>query len=131
MVYRDLVPIVTELRANGASMQGVADGLNEMGHLTQRPWQRGTVHTLLRREGLSVEPPAAWIGESATRCAQVEKTMKRYAEVIAEVKRRREIGATMAQIACHLNENGARTLRGLLLEGGRTEQSFAETRRRR
>ena len=113
-VYRDLMPIVAQLRADGASLQGVADELNAMGHLTQRatPWQRGTIYTLLRREKMSVNPPEAWIGSSMQRREQVETTTKRYAALIEEITRRRRDGATMRDIAAIFNGRGLRTFRG-------------------
>ena len=101
-------------RANGASLQGVADGLNLMGHRTQRgtPWQKGTVYTFLRRENLSVQPPPAWIGTSDRRRAQVDTTTERYSALIDDVKRLREKGETLAQIARSFNKLGRTTYRG-------------------
>ena len=113
-VYKDLIPIVAELRANGASLQRAADALNAMGHRTQRgtPWQGGTIYTLLRRESMSVQAPPAWIGSSQRRQAQVAETSARYVELLREVAHLRGSGNTLLQIAAELNARGLVTFRG-------------------
>lgn len=52
-VYADLVPVVTELHAQGTTLQAIADELNAQGHTTRRgkPWGPMQVMRLLRRAG--------------------------------------------------------------------------------
>lgn len=51
--YADLVPVVQEMRAEGRSLQAIADELNEQGHVTRRgrPWNRVQVSRVLERAG--------------------------------------------------------------------------------
>lgn len=49
--YADLVPMLTDLREQGYSLQEIADELNAMGHTTrrQKPWNRMQVSRVLKR----------------------------------------------------------------------------------
>ena len=51
--YGDLFPVVKELRANGRSLQAIADDLNDQGHTTRRgkPWNAMQVSRVLKRAG--------------------------------------------------------------------------------
>jgi len=51
--YADLFPIVTELRNAGASLQAIADELNDQGHTTRsgKAWNRVQVSRVLDRAG--------------------------------------------------------------------------------
>jgi len=113
-VYADLVPLVIEFRAAGASLQRVAEQLNAIGHATQRgtPRTRSTIYTLLTREGLSLQPPLEWIGQSIGRRSLVDRTQARYAELLVEVKSMRANGFTLASIADDFDDRGLRTFRG-------------------
>src|SRR5262245_35469637 len=53
--YADLRPLMEELRAEGASLQAIADELNEQGHTTRRgrPWNPMQVLRVLERDGRS------------------------------------------------------------------------------
>jgi DNA invertase Pin-like site-specific DNA recombinase len=49
--YADLLPILTELRGKGLSLQAIADELNAQGHTTRRgkPWNPVQVYRVLER----------------------------------------------------------------------------------
>ena len=49
--YADLLPTMQQLRVEGQSLQGIADRLNEQGHVTRRgkPWNRMQVQRVLNR----------------------------------------------------------------------------------
>ncbi len=49
--YADLFPVVKELRANGRSLQAIADDLNDQGHTTRRgrAWNPMQVSRVLKR----------------------------------------------------------------------------------
>jgi DNA invertase Pin-like site-specific DNA recombinase len=113
-VYRDLVPIIARLRASGASLLDVARTLNSMGHRTQRgsPWSGGNVYVLLRREGMTTQPPAWWVGTSERRRTQAATTAARYAPLLVEIAERRTAGETLSAIAEGFNARGLRTFRG-------------------
>lgn len=51
--YADLVPLVEKMRAQGSSLQAIANELNDMGHTTRRgkPWNRVQVSRVLARVG--------------------------------------------------------------------------------
>jgi DNA invertase Pin-like site-specific DNA recombinase len=51
--YSDLLPIMTELRSQGKSLQEIADELNAQGHTTRRgkPWSAMQVARVLERAG--------------------------------------------------------------------------------
>jgi DNA invertase Pin-like site-specific DNA recombinase len=52
--YADLVPVMTELRDNGSTLQGIADQLNADGHETRhkKPWNPTQVMRVLNRAEL-------------------------------------------------------------------------------
>ncbi len=54
MAYADLVPVVTQLRAEGLSHRRIADRLNEEGHVTRtgKPWSGVQVGRVLERAGV-------------------------------------------------------------------------------
>ena len=58
LAYADLVPVVTQLRAEGLSHRMIADRLNGEGHETRRhrPWNQVQVMRVLARSG--AERPA-------------------------------------------------------------------------
>lgn len=52
-VYADLLPSMKAWRAEGMTLDGIADKLNADGHTTRRglPWGAGHVHSVLKRAG--------------------------------------------------------------------------------
>jgi hypothetical protein len=70
----DLVPLITEMRAAGQSLQAIADALTAQGHVTRRgmPWNPTQVRRLLIRNGYSCpketrassNPGAKYTGEA-------------------------------------------------------------------
>ncbi len=112
--YVDLVPLVADLRDDGLCLRQVADKLNALGHRTQRgsPWSRSTLYALMKREGLSTEAPAWWIGGSVRRKGRYATNEAANGRMASRVVARRAMGATLKEIADELNRKGERTVRG-------------------
>jgi hypothetical protein len=120
--YASIVPKILAWYASGASLGQIARDLNAAGHRTQRwgPWSGQTVRHLIEREGFSLRPKldcnltpnAIREGVIAAMKANRERSRAYHDRMDPLVKRLRETGMTLKQIAAELNRRGRRTQRG-------------------
>ena len=120
--YANITPFVLERYAAAESLRSIAEGLNALGHRTQR-WGRfgvSTVRGILIRAGIpkphtgrfvfSAEHKAAAI--VAARAAKRRRAREHRAKHLPFARKQRSEGRTLRYIATEMNRRGRRTSRG-------------------